>query len=338
MRRLGLVIASLALAIVATDIVLRVRPEYRPYPRFYVGQMTNRVSPNYAPDALLGWRMRPNDTLHWGGSSTVMASTYVSNAQGWRSPVDFSATCGKPRVILIGDSYIFGTGANYAQTIAARLADSLAHRADVYNMGMAGYGMDQMWMMLRHEALALCPSLLVVGFIDDDWNRSQNAFRRDQGFNKPTFVLDHDTLRPATQADTPIGPVKWIERHSAIWRLTTTAMRTWAYRTGHTNWFRLNAMLMAAMARDARAAGVPVLFVRWPNKRGAWRGSPALRVFMDSIGAPFIDLADPSLERHDIHFAMDDHLNARGVGYAASAILGWLRRREPPGLPGLPNP
>ena len=320
-----LLLLSLVIALAGGEFLLRLRPELRPERRWYVGEGTPRVSRDFETDPVTGWRMKANHSFVWhiGRDSAV----YASNAQGMRAPNDFSDRCGgRRRIVMVGDSYFFGTGVAIDKTIGSQLADSLSHRFDVYNVAMPGFGIDQIWMSLRHKALALCPALIVVGFIDDDWNRSLTAYRTDIRMTKPTFVLEGDSLRPQRPSDRPGTLKSLVLEHSALWRAMEIVSRKLSYRTGRGEWFRLNAAMLEAMASDARSKGVPLLFVRVPA-RDNWRSIPALRWEMARIPAPYIDLADPSVKRSDIYLAGDDHLNSRGAAYVAGKIAEWILRR-----------
>jgi hypothetical protein len=314
------------IALAGGEFLLRFRPELRPARRWYVGERTSRVSRNFEADSLTGWRLKAHRSFVWklGGDS----ATYSSNAQGMRAAEDFPDTCGGRRIVMVGDSFFFGSGIAFERTIGAQLADSLSHRFNVYNVAMPGFGTDQMWMSLRHNALALCPDLIVVGFVDDDWNRSLTAFRTVEGMTKPTFVLEGDSLRPQRPSDKPGALKSMVLHHSAIWRAIEVVSRRLSYRTGRGEWFGVNAAMIEAMARDARAKGSSILFVRLPARDG-WRSTPALRRTLARISTPYIDLADPSAARSDIHLPDDSHLNALGDAYVAGKIAEWIRSARP---------
>jgi hypothetical protein len=170
--------------------------------------------------------------------------------------------------------------------------------------------------------------LIVVGFVDDDWNRSLTAYRTVEEMTKPTFVLEGDSLRPQRPSDKPGAVKSLVLQHSALWRAVEVVARRLSYRTGRGEWFRLNAAMLEAMARDARSNGVPILFVRLPARDG-WRSFPALRTATARIPAPYIDLADPSAARSDIHLPRDTHLSALGDAYVAGRIAEWIRSARP---------
>ncbi len=324
-RGFAVVVLTLVVSISVVESVLRRFPRFQPVRHWYVGEHNPRASTNFEPDWATGWRMKPNRSfvLRMQGRQ----STYASNAQGARSPVDFTEDCRRPRIVLVGDSFFFGTGLPYDETIGAQLADSLAHSVDVYDLAMPGFGLDQIWMSLRHKALSLCPTLLVAGFIDDDWERSMTAYRWRET-TKPTFVLDGDSLRRQTVADRPGALARWLDQRSSTWRLLQLASRKLAYRAGGGEWWRVNTAIIGSMVRDAAAAGVPILFVRLPV-RGSNQSFPALRRQMERIPASYVDLAEPSAIPSDIYLAGDAHLNARGDAFVAGAILAWIRTAGP---------
>ena len=323
---IAIVVLTLVVSISVVESVLRRFPRFQPVRRWYVGEYDPRASTNFEPDSATGWRMKPNRSFVWRISANW--STYTSNAQGARSPFDFTEACRRPRIVLVGDSFFFGTGVAYDETVGAQLADSLAHSVDVYDLAMPGFGLDQIWMSLRYKALSLCPTLLVAGFIDDDWSRSMTAYRWPEGMTKPTFLLDGDSLRRQTVADRPGALARWLNQRSSTWRLLQGASRRLAYRAGDGEWWRLNIAIIGSMVRDASAAGVPILFVRLPVN-GANRSFPALRRRIERIRASYVDLAEPSAAPSDIYLANDPHLSARGNAFVAGAILGWIRMAGP---------
>ena len=83
----------------------------------------------------------------------------------------------------------------------------------VYNLAMPGFGVDQMWLSVRHQGLPLEPDLVVVCLCDADFKRSLSAFRPEERMNKPLHKLVDGRLVPQTPAD---GPA----RSSTSWSTT----------------------------------------------------------------------------------------------------------------------
>lgn len=318
---LVLVALSLALSVIPADLLLRLQPAWRPVPDWYPGEQQSRASPYYQEDSVIGWRLIAGHSYRFergGRWSTVRA-----NGQGMRSDFDFASGCGTPHVALVGDSYLFGTGVDIEQTAAAILARSLGPHHAIYNFALPGHGVDQMLLVGRSEALVRCPALMIVGFIDDDFQRSLTAFRNREGLAKPMFLLEDDTLRLATTADRP-GLFGRAWRNSAIGRFVDLKLRDRARYRPSGRWWRLNTALLEAMARDAERAQVPVLFVRIPVK-GAPVAFPALQDFMTRRGLSYLDLARPELARPEYFLRGDMHFNPEGQAWLAGELLRWLR-------------
>lgn len=70
---------------------------------------------------------------------------------------------GKKKLILLGDSMIYGWGVPYEKTLTARLIRSLGDGWDVVNMGVVGYGPDQSYVQLKKIGLKLKPTHVILG-------------------------------------------------------------------------------------------------------------------------------------------------------------------------------
>ena len=69
--------------------------------------------------------------------------------------------------MVIGDSFAFGWGVSDSQTYSARLEAALP-ALEVINLGVGGYGTDQMLLMLREEGLRYAPDLVIAGVVAPD--------------------------------------------------------------------------------------------------------------------------------------------------------------------------
>ena len=105
--------------------------------------------------------------------------------------------------------------------------------------------------------------------------------------------------------------------HSQLWAATARTIsrlrESWA----------LNTAILEAIASDCNQQGVPVLFVRLPEKES--KPSEPLADFFRSRGLPFIDIPARPLPK-DIHFTWDSHINAKGHALVADAITDWIKQ------------
>jgi hypothetical protein len=324
---LVLLSASLLVGLVALEAALRWQYRNHPLVHWYPGEHDARdAKPYFRPDPDVGWTLWPDRIQHWRLGDSV--TSFKSNSEGLRRLGEFDDACVRPRIVLLGDSFIFGAGIGDSVTIAMQLEDSLGHRADVYNLGMPGYGMDQMLMMLRHRALALCPDLVVVGFIDDDFQRSLTAYRAWEGLEKPLYLLDHDTLRLATTRDRPNPLARMLTQLGLAHAIIVRRRERAYFRPTGDDWWMLNTAIIRAIGRETARARVPVLFIRLPSQSD-WMDFPNIHRFMDAEHLPFIDIADLAHYRNDIHLHNDVHFNPRGAGWAAGQVAQWVRASGP---------
>lgn len=319
--RVLLVLSSTVVTIVAVEIVLRVALgpvwSWAPPERIWVGERENRPSETFMADSLLGWRMWPGESFTW--TIDGRDQDYTANGAGFRTPYEMDEAAGNgPVVVVVGDSFAFGTGVAADATFTHLLDEGLGD-AMVYNLALPGFGIDQMWMTVRHAALPMAPDVIVVAFIDNDLDRSLSAYRETEGMNKPAFIFEAGELRPQTLDDRPT-----VSRHlpsSAIVGLLRSVGRARAMRTGQGTWWTLNAAVFDQIVEDASAADVEVVFVRLPLRQG--RSLPALTEFMASREYVFLDLGVDVPE--GLHFRTDDHIDEAGHHHVADQLLPTLR-------------
>jgi hypothetical protein len=148
------VILALALAgLLAEGAVRLLAPQPMSFPRFY------------APDPRAGFRLAPehSETLTTGEYSIHVRT----NSLGCRGPEPRNRP-GDVRVLVLGDSFMFGYGVDDANIMCARLPAALTQRTpgasyDVLDAGVPGYG--PLEYRLRYEELrdAFRPRVVVIG-------------------------------------------------------------------------------------------------------------------------------------------------------------------------------
>ena len=321
--RIIAVVASLSVGLLASEGMIRLvmgpLTLWAPWPT-YVGENTRRPSRNFSPDPEIGWRMREGVEIRW--TLEGREGTYVANSEGFRSSYVAADLDGAEQlVVLLGDSFTFGTGVDEAATFGALLDEALP-RVAVHNLALPGMGLDQMWMVLRHWALPLRPELVVVAFVDHDWGRSLSAFRSAEGFGKPTFVRDKGGLRPATADDAPSAPMRWLERRSYLLGLVRAVGQAIGHRLPVGRWWTTNAAIIDEIVREAREAGVGVVFMRLPTRRAD--AFPRLSEYLAGRNVSYLDLATPL--RSGLHFQSDEHINEAGHAFVAEELEATVRR------------
>lgn len=315
--------SALLAALVLCETLPRLVPKYRPRPRTYVGDYPNTPKTSMIEDSVLGWTMQPN--VRHEQVTEEFHVVYETNAQGFRSPYDFAAATAEQRVAIVGDSFTFGVGVAYAQTFGA-LLDAHLSQARVENFGHAGFAVDQMWLTARHYALPLRPALLIVCVISRDFDRSLEAYRLPEGWNKPVFHLRDGALMPRTAADRPPAWVRALQQYSVLWTLGWHVSRTVAQHLPHGEWWRLNIALLQQIAADAQAQHTPLLFVFLPTMHEP--RFPALRRYMRHHNLPFLDLSEfPVADRQQLYYRADGHFTPQGHQWVAAHLVAWMQRQ-----------
>lgn len=325
MRALVVPAAVVIVFITAAEAALHFVPKLRPLPRTYVGEHSSPGRRGaLVADPVIGWRY---------DASRVFGRPiqYRTNSSGFRSEREFIAPSPKRGdvVALIGDSFTFGLGIEYAETFGA-IIESRLRRPSVYNFGIMGFGMDQMWLTLRAEALPLKPSLVIVTFISGDFTRTQEAFRPWEGFTKPVYTLRDGALVPQTRQDVPGPFLRFFDKHSSVLRVGRLAMRTFAHHFPVGEWWNLNAAVLDQIRADCAVSDVPVVFVYIPTKE--WQQFPSLRDYMRRTHANFIDMTVGNQLPIEGTTLPDGHLNATGNRKVANAIAEWMDSRRDRGL------
>jgi hypothetical protein len=320
-----LLFAALIFCDILCEVTLLNFKRFRPFPYCFVGEHENRPSKYFVADSVIGWKMRPRVKFSWNGAE--FHSTYVSNTSGFRASSDFDPFETRKKIVVVGDSFTFGTGIQYEDTYGARIESDLPGSV-VYNLAMPGFGLDQVWLTLRNKGLPLKPDLVIVGLVSVDFRRSLTAYRLQEGFNKPAFKLVNGQLVRKTAADRPNSFIHFLENHSRVWTLFKEFTRWIGTYIPFGEWWHLNEAILDAIQSDCRINQTPVLFVNIPLK--TWRPFPTLRSYMERTGANFIDLrnARPS-NPEKLFFRNDGHMNAEGHRFVANVIVDWMQKSMP---------
>lgn len=116
-----------------------------------------------------------------------------TNSKGLRGKKDFPHSKNKEtlRILILGDSFTFGDEVSDDETYAYYLQQMLPD-TEVINMGIHGYGHDQMLILLKEEGVKYQPDIVILGFLALDMSRNLLGFR---DYAKPRFVLKGGELK-----------------------------------------------------------------------------------------------------------------------------------------------
>jgi hypothetical protein len=204
----------------------------------------------------LGWASKPDlrDVRVFGDE------VLNTNHRGLRGTTDFPfESSGRLRIVVLGDSFTFGEDVSDDETYSHYL-QKLLPKADVINLGVHGYGHDQMLLLLREEGLKYRPDVVVLGFVTVDVDRNVLGFR---DFAKPRFVSEGGRLQLANGTlPTPDEVLRWDWLRPRIWDALSMVAVEVQTRLGwrHAEAEEITRLLLGEIVREVRQAGaVPVL-------------------------------------------------------------------------------
>jgi hypothetical protein len=201
---------------------------------------------------VLGWTTRAGLRIenYQGGKRLT------TNSRGLRGTAEPSSAkpAGVRRIVVLGDSFTFGEEVDDEETYCAQLERQLPG-TQIVNLGVRGYGHDQMLLFYREEGRRYEADVVLLGFVDYDVGRNTLGFR---SFAKPRFVLRRSGLmltgvpvpRPEEVLAAPAPRFYGPDLLSMFWRPVDRVLHeeslTWA--------------IADALVAEIRAAGaVPVL-------------------------------------------------------------------------------
>ena len=158
-----LAVATLAVSLAGAELALRLaRPLWAiPYPPVcYRPDLFQRWDP-------YGYRLWPSRTMQARYGPDGRLVTIVSNRDGFRSRRELHEADGRRRVVVLGDSMVFGGGVEEAER-CTEVLEALEPGWRVDNLGMVGYGPDLMLRALEAVGLDPPPDVVVLVIFSHD--------------------------------------------------------------------------------------------------------------------------------------------------------------------------
>lgn len=130
-----------------------------------------------------GWALKPDIK----NMPVFDGKVLNSNSKGLRGTTEYAyqRTPGKRRILVLGDSFTFGEEVSDDETYA-HLLETMLPNTEVLNLGVQGYGHDQMLQYLKEEGVKYRPDIVILGFASLDIYRNTWTFF---AYAKPKFNL-----------------------------------------------------------------------------------------------------------------------------------------------------
>lgn len=214
-------------------------------------------------DPTKGWAIKPN----LSGLEVFDHKHLTTNSRGIRGPeYSYDKPLGKKRILVLGDSFTFGDEIGDEETYPYFL-QKLMPATDVINLGVHGYGHDQMLIHFEEEGAKYHPDIVLLGFIGNDMPRNRLAFR---DYAKPRFELSPGGLKLTNQPVPPPESVLADDRFRSrfldlIVLLRHKLVLRYSPSVEQEKTDRLTAAILDELAAAVQHAGAKLILVQLPD-------------------------------------------------------------------------
>ncbi|HEY9421814.1 MAG TPA: GDSL-type esterase/lipase family protein [Thermoanaerobaculia bacterium] len=328
-----LALFSCLIALIAAEILLRRGGSADPFEGFGM----------YVHDPLLGWALAPGARTRQSNREYDVAVRI--NDQGFRADREYShaPALGATRVVAVGDSFTFGQGVEIQEAWPSILERRLG-KADVVNLGVPGYGVDQQLLMLESRGLSYQPDIVVLGLHTPDVFRNTNASHGR--YAKPLFRIREDDLSleltnvPTPPPGTPVPPPDRGPLHrSRLFQMVFTRLE----RHGAGEVWEVTEAILRRMADTASQAEARLVVLLLPPQYAVYGGALESKSQAHTTGLIAAILRGQGIEHLDLTPALakaaeknpaerlfypgDGHFTAAGNRVVAEELLRRLGKR-----------
>jgi hypothetical protein len=203
----------------------------------------------------------------------------------------------EPKMYFFGDSFVQGMPFN-EQSLPSLVGERLPERSLV-NLGVRGYGVDQMYLLAREIGLPPEGGEVWVGILTWDLDRAFLAFTHGQ---RPRYRLDETLVlerSPGPQTDQ-----EYVDGYRMPFRswLVQAVRHRWRMREGlerggpeRDEKIEINRAILRAWANWTREHGTPMRVILFHTRQDlaqeSWR-TRAVHAICQELGLPLFDTAD----------------------------------------------
>lgn len=189
-------------------------------------------------DSLLGWSLAPNSMLISDDRGRGLHYRMDINSMGLREDeVAIPKPKGRKRVLILGDSFVFGSGVDAKERFSDLLKQELPGDVDVVNAGVPGWGNDQELLFYERDLRTLEPDIVVLEFTanNDVVNNELKGPLIEEG-TKPRFRCVDGVMtleppeKPVIVAETASAKAKKVLRKSRLLVFVRNRLRMRNYK------------------------------------------------------------------------------------------------------------
>jgi len=289
--RLALVSASSAAAIVLAEVALR----FTAHRLVGEGEWLEVGTVFRHDDPPMGFSLEPNSTrLSVKGGAYVIRDRI--NAQGMR---DVEHRLEKPegvkRVLVLGDSFMYGDGVEQEESMPRRLA-AMTPQVAVINAGVRAWNLDQEYLYYKARGRRYGADLVILAFFINDLIRDPSYVARDGSGGLPEAYERTPEALKLQRDEAPRGwkgaVSSWLRSRSLLYKLVRSRLRSLGSADRPT----------PAAESPRRRPEIPYLPIfhagtpgsAEPHWERAWRVMDALRELVAEDGAKLVVLIVPA--------------------------------------------
>jgi len=179
-------------------------------------------------DPYLGWKPKPN--TRWPEGFSAYNSLCIRADPD--APVEYSLSPQNEmlRIVIIGDSFTDGDDVPFKDTWGYFLEKKLAEdgiKAEVLNLGVGSYGMDQAFLRWQRLGRDLNPDIVIMGLQMENTQRNVNLLKpvlqvnTGLSFSKARYILREDGLELINSPTLPPAKIPGILENMENWDLKT---------------------------------------------------------------------------------------------------------------------
>jgi hypothetical protein len=246
---------------------------------------------------------------------------------------------GKRRVLFYGDSYVGGCG-DFEHRLP-KYTNKLMPDVSIVDLGAGGFGVDQIYLMLRETWRMGGPNpFIIFGILTEDLDRSILSFRTAP---KPRFRLDAGGALTLDPEPLPRDPEEWLAAHpigikSYLVALAAHKLRTRGYDPRVEQKKVLNRSIIEAthdlVKREGLDCVVVLFYGPWALRRVEWKET-FLKEELEKRAIPYVDTKAAILEyckrtntdASALYTPVDGHHNNLGNEVVGDAIVAHLKGR-----------
>jgi hypothetical protein len=256
------------------------------------------------------------------------------------------------RILAVGDSFTFGMDVGEHENFPYMLGKQIPH-AEVLNMGVPGYGIDQAYLKYRSFGQSYRPDVIIFGVYVSDYERSSVTFTF---YAKPKFTVTDGQLMLSNQpVPTLQESLKRIDASLAekvyLFEILKNTVQKIKYATKvKQSFFDENNALITQIFSELKSSlsdNQTLLIVHIPKGESFIKKKPfreeisnSLVAIYEKLGIPYIDLRRafmtddiPPTSVVKNYYVVDSngsvgHLNAHGHAKVSELIVDALKREQ----------